>query len=66
VKPGAAAAPARAARVLAAGLILVVLAVSGCGQKGPLYLPSQKKSKVPPIEQPSGTPPASQTPAAPS
>jgi predicted small lipoprotein YifL len=44
----------------AAALIAVVLAgttLSACGQKGPLYLPSQKKSKVPPTQQPQGTPP---------
>jgi len=48
---------------------LVVLAallaggsLAGCGQKGQLYLPNQKKSKVPPIQTqppqdtPSGTP----------
>ncbi|MFI4869553.1 MAG: lipoprotein [Steroidobacterales bacterium] len=49
-------------------LALIALAVGGatlsaCGQKGQLYLPSQKKSKVPPTQQPQGTPPAGTTPA---
>jgi predicted small lipoprotein YifL len=54
---------------VAIALIAVLLVggvLAGCGQKGALYLPSQKKSKVPPTEQPPGAPPASQTPAAPS
>jgi predicted small lipoprotein YifL len=45
-------------------------ALSGCGQKGPLYLPHQKKSRVPatpsnPTPEPSETPgdtPPSDTP----
>jgi predicted small lipoprotein YifL len=52
--------------VLAVGLICVVLAgsvLAGCGQKGALYLPSQKKSKVPPTQQPQDTPPPGTTPA---
>jgi predicted small lipoprotein YifL len=37
----------------------------GCGQKGQLYLPSQKKSKVPAGQQPQDTPPpGTQPPAA--
>jgi len=50
---------ARGAQVLAVALIAVVLAgatLAGCGQKGQLYLPSQKKSKVPPTQQPQGRP----------
>jgi predicted small lipoprotein YifL len=49
-----------------AALIAVVLAattlLSACGQKGPLYLPSQKKSKVPPTQQPQATPPQATPP----
>jgi predicted small lipoprotein YifL len=38
--------------------------LSGCGQKGQLYLPSQKKSKVP-ATPPAGTqPPDAQPPSA--
>jgi predicted small lipoprotein YifL len=47
--------------------VLVVLAallaggsLAGCGQKGQLYLPGQKKSKVPPIQ----TQPPQDTPSA--
>ncbi len=57
-------------------LALIAVAVGGatlsaCGQKGQLYLPSQKKSKVPPTQQPQGTPapdaaPPAPAPAAPS
>jgi predicted small lipoprotein YifL len=46
--------------LLIAALIAVVLAgatLTACGQKGQLYLPSQKKSKVPPTQQPHDTPP---------
>jgi predicted small lipoprotein YifL len=59
----------RSTLVLAAGLITVLLAgsvLAGCGQKGALYLPSQKKSKVPPTQQPQDTPPPQSTSAAPS
>jgi predicted small lipoprotein YifL len=45
------------------GVALAVTALAGCGQKGQLYLPSQKKSKVPPTQQPQGTPPPGTTPA---
>jgi predicted small lipoprotein YifL len=41
--------------VLVSALIALVFAgatLSACGQKGQLYLPSQKKSKVPPGQQP--------------
>jgi predicted small lipoprotein YifL len=54
------------ARLLSIALLGVVLAgasLSACGQKGQLYLPSQKKSKVPPTQQPQGTPPPGTTPA---
>jgi predicted small lipoprotein YifL len=54
------------ARLLSIALLGVVLAgasLCGCGQKGQLYLPSQKKSKVPPTQQPQGTPPPGTTPA---
>lgn len=56
----------RSARLLSIALLCVVLAgasLSACGQKGQLYLPSQKKSKVPPTQQPQGTPPPGTTPA---
>jgi predicted small lipoprotein YifL len=39
------------ARIGAAALAALLLSggpLAGCGQKGPLYLPSQKKTKVPP------------------
>jgi len=53
------------ARLLSIALLGVVLAgasLSACGQKGQLYLPSQKKSKVPPTQQPQGTPPPGTAP----
>jgi predicted small lipoprotein YifL len=66
----------RPALWLVAVLIAVVLAgtvLSACGQKGPLYLPSQKKTKVPgtpqqqpPDAPPQATPPPQTTTAAPS
>lgn len=52
--------------VLAIALIALALGgatLTGCGQKGQLYLPNQKKSKVPPTQQPQGTPPPGTTPA---
>ena len=64
--------------VLVSALIALVLAggtLSACGQKGQLYLPSQKKTKVPagqqpqdaqpPGTQPPGTQPPSAQPPAP-
>jgi predicted small lipoprotein YifL len=45
------------------GLVLAGGMLAGCGQKGQLYLPSQKKSKVPPTQQPQGTAPPGTTPA---
>jgi predicted small lipoprotein YifL len=57
----------RGGLVLIGALIALVVAggtLSACGQKGNLYLPSQKKSKVPPNQQPPGTTPASTGPAA--
>jgi len=58
------AAAALAALLLSAGLL------AGCGQKGSLYLPSQKKTKVPPSStqpppdtQPGSSPPQSTAPA---
>ena len=64
--------------VLIGALVALLVAggtLSACGQKGQLYLPSQKKSKVPPNQQPPGnqpqdtqppgtTPPSSTGPAA--
>ena len=55
--------------VVLLSLALIAFALAGsaltaCGQKGQLYLPSQKKSKVPPAQQPPTTPPPG--PAAPS
>jgi predicted small lipoprotein YifL len=52
------------------GMALIALALggatlTGCGQKGQLYLPNQKKSKVPPTQQPQGTPPPPATTPAP-
>jgi predicted small lipoprotein YifL len=45
------------------GAIALGGALSGCGQKGPLYLPQQKKSRVPatpsnPAPEPTATPPS--------
>ena len=52
---------ARAALALAALLALTMTgALQGCGLKGPLYLPQQKKTKVPP----NPTNPAPDTPEA--
>jgi predicted small lipoprotein YifL len=56
----------RGSRVLAMALIALALGgatLTGCGQKGQLYLPNQKKSKLPPTQQPQGTPPPATTPA---
>jgi predicted small lipoprotein YifL len=53
---------ARVGLVLAAALALLTTgALQGCGLKGPLYLPQQKKTKVPP----NPTNPAPDTPEAP-
>ena len=58
----------RSAVVLAIALIALALGgatLSGCGQKGQLYLPNQKKSKVPPTQQPQDAqPPGTQPPDA--
>jgi predicted small lipoprotein YifL len=57
---------ARSALVLAIALIALGLAgatLAGCGQKGQLYLPGSKKSKVPPAQQPQGTSPQDAPPA---
>jgi predicted small lipoprotein YifL len=55
--------------VLMSTLIALLLAgatLSACGQKGQLYLPSQKKSKVPAGQQPQDSqPPGTQPPAVP-
>lgn len=45
------------------GLAFVVLAASGCGLKGPLYLP--EKSEVTIRRPPAATPPESPPPTAP-
>jgi len=55
--------------------LLAGSSLAGCGQKGQLYLPNQKKSKVPPIQTqppqdtpsgaPSGAPPATPRDASP-
>lgn len=53
----------RLAHTLAA--LLVLIAVSGCGQKGALYLPVKKKSTVPATAPaPSSPAPTSPTPPA--
>ena len=74
--------PARGAWLPALVVLATLLAggsLAGCGQKGQLYLPNQKKSKVPPIQTqppqdtpqdtpsgtPSGTPPATPRDASP-
>jgi predicted small lipoprotein YifL len=61
------AATTRPALAWVAVLIAVVLAgsvLSACGQKGQLYLPSQKKTKVPGSQQPQppGAPPQTTPP----
>jgi predicted small lipoprotein YifL len=38
-------------------LVLTGATLTACGQKGQLYLPSQKKSKVPATQQPQDTQP---------
>jgi predicted small lipoprotein YifL len=46
--------------VLVSALIALLVAggtLSACGQKGQLYLPSQKKTKVPAGQQPQDAPP---------
>lgn len=48
-----------AAKIAILSAITISLALAGCGQKGNLYLPNQKK-KVPSTQTP-----AAQTPAAP-
>lgn len=54
----------RALAALALSGLIAVAALSGCGQKGPLYLPQQKKSRVP--ETPSNpAPDATDTPGTP-
>ena len=45
------------------GLVLVLLAASGCGLKGPLYLPEKSDVTIRPA--PAATPPASPAPTAP-
>jgi predicted small lipoprotein YifL len=52
---------ATASVLLTALIALAGATLTGCGQKGQLYLP-QKKSKVPPTQQPQGTPPPGTTP----
>jgi predicted small lipoprotein YifL len=51
------------------GAIALGAGLSGCGLKGPLYLPQQKKSRVPatpsnpaPDTSPAGTPPTDTSP----
>jgi predicted small lipoprotein YifL len=61
---------ARGARLPALVVLAALLAggsLAGCGQKGQLYLPNQKKSKVPPIQTqpPSDTPPSTPRDASP-
>jgi len=61
-------------KALAVALLLLIgapllIGLSGCGQKGQLYLPSQKKTKVPPPPSPSpaapGPPATPETPPTP-
>ncbi len=55
----------RSRLVLIAALITLVVAggaLSACGQKGQLYLPSQKKSKVPQGQQPQDAQPQNAQP----
>jgi predicted small lipoprotein YifL len=68
VTPGSVTPRAAARSVLWLALIALAFGgatLSACGQKGQLYLPSQKKSKVPPTQQPQGTPPPGTTAPAP-
>ncbi|MCC7463464.1 MAG: lipoprotein [Gammaproteobacteria bacterium] len=45
--------------------ILLLLSVTGCGQKGPLYLPDRTRSIVPATPATSATPATPATPASP-
>ena len=53
--------PALRTRLVLMGALIALLfagaTLTACGQKGQLYLPSQKKSKVPAGQQPQDTPP---------
>jgi predicted small lipoprotein YifL len=52
--------------LLLVGTLLAGGALAGCGQKGALYLPTQKKAKVPATTAPAPTKttqPAPETPA---
>ncbi len=51
-------------RALALLALIASGALTGCGQKGPMYLPSQKKTKVP-ATQPAPAPAASPAAASP-
>jgi predicted small lipoprotein YifL len=55
--------------VIAVGAMALCIALGGCGLKGPLYLPQQKKSRVPatpsnptPDTSPTGTSPTDTSP----
>ena len=70
-RPTTARPPARGAAARSV-LLLSALAIacggatlSACGQKGQLYLPSQKKSKLPPTAQPQGAPAPEASPPTP-
>jgi predicted small lipoprotein YifL len=59
---------ARSSLALVGAVVALLVAgstLSACGQKGQLYLPSQKKSKVPPSPQPDTQPQDSQPPGTP-
>ncbi len=50
--------------VIAVGALALCIALGGCGLKGPLYLPQQKKSRVPATPSnptPDTSPPTSDT-----
>jgi predicted small lipoprotein YifL len=53
--------PALRCALLVGAILAGTLMLGGCGQKGALYLPQQKKTKVPPTQ----SNPSPETPAAP-
>lgn len=56
----------RAAMAAMAALTgIITLTFAGCGLKGPLYLPQQKKTKTPGAPQPGAPAPASPADSAP-
>jgi predicted small lipoprotein YifL len=65
VKPGSSTISRRRALLVCALPLALSALLSGCGQKGALYLPQKKKSKVPPDAGNPAASEAEQAPAAP-